>query len=219
MKMEPEQTVAGLANPSASDAENGHGHKVNKIFGIGLSRTATTTLYYLMKDFGFTAIHYPSSMAEIDEHFFSNDTSISARFSELDQLYPNSKFIYTTRTVRSWARSCITRFRIPARYDVIQSMPPEIKQWYDEADARLYGYDQLGLIDVTEEEMIMAYHQHDERVKAYFRDRPSDLLTLDLTDPSSFPLTTLIAFLEQHRLIGVPRTNTNVGVYSSAWKR
>ena len=210
MKTNVERTLA-LGHSSKS--------QVNKIFGIGLSRTGTTSLYYLMKGFGFMAVHYPSSMEEIDEHFFANDTSISARFEELDRLYPNSKFIYTRRTVRRWARSCMRRFSMPERLEVIRAMPPKIKSWYDEADMTLYGRDQLGLATVTEKELMMAYHRHEERIKTYFKERPFDLLTVDLTNKSTLPLTTLVTFLEQLGLVGVPKTNTNAGAYSPAWKR
>ena len=208
----------GLANQSENNVENGLGHKINKVFGIGLGRTATTSLYYLMKDFGFKAAHHPSSMIEIDDHFFSNDSSVSARFEELDQRYPNSKFIYTTRAVHRWVASFIKRAKIPTRLEEIHSMPAQIKQWYDESDLNLYGYDQLGVATATEEKLIMAYHRHEERVKNYFRERPSDLLTLDLTDRSSRPLTTLIAFLEQNELIRVPKTNSNAEPYFPPWK-
>lgn len=206
-----ETTFARLANR----AERG----VSKIFGIGLSRTGTTTLYHLMKDFGFTAVHYPASMAEIDEHFFCNDTTISARFEELDRLYPNAKFIYTTRSTHRWARSCMNRFAMDERLAVIRNMPQPIKQWFDAADLSLYGYDQLGLATMAEEEFIAAYHRYDSRVKHYFAERPEDLLTLNLTDSNTYPLTAFIGFLEQHGVVGMPKTNSNLGAYSHAWKR
>ena len=178
--------------------------KVNKIFGIGLSRTGTTSLYYLMKDFGFTAVHYPSSMEDIDEHFFCNDTSVSSRFEALDRLYPNSKFIYTTRAVHHWAPSCVKHFIIPRRLELIRSMPRKLKAWYDYADSNLYDRDQLALANVTEEELVMAYRRHDQRVRSYFKQRPADLLIIDITDKSTQPLSKLMAFLEPLGLVGIP---------------
>ena len=209
------KTSVGQKLALANSSEN----KVNKIFGIGLSRTGTTSLYYLMKYFGFMAVHYPSSMEEIDEHFFCNDTSITARFAALDRLYPNSKFIYTTRTTQYWVDSCMKRFSLPKRLEEIRNMPNQVKSWYDEADMNIYHRDQLGLATITEEELVKAYHQHDQRVKIYFEERPDDLLTFDITDNSILPLTKLLAFLESLGLVGIPHTNANAELYSPAWKR
>lgn len=201
------------------DRLNSSQTKVTKIFGIGLSRTGTTSLYYQMKAFGFTAVHYPASMEEIEEHFFCNDTTVSVRFEELDRLYPNSKFVYTTRALQQWAPSCIKHFRIPERLALIRDMPPELKRWYDHADLNLYGYDQLALVDVTEEEMVRAYHRHDQRVKNYFKERPMDLLMIDITDRYTRPLTQLVAFLESLGLIGIPQSNASQDPYTASWKR
>ncbi len=52
---------------------------MTKIFGIGLSRTGTTSCCELMKNLGFTAIHLPFSFTQIDEYTFSNDTPVSAK--------------------------------------------------------------------------------------------------------------------------------------------
>jgi hypothetical protein len=201
------------------DFKKGANMKVNKIFGIGLSRTGTTSCYYLMKEFGFTAVHYPSSMQEIDEHFFCNDTPISARFEELDQLYPNSKFVYTIRSVHKWASSCVMRFSNPKRLDVIRSMPHQLKWWYDYGDLNLYERDMVGVATVTEEELVVGYRKHDQRVRSYFKDRPSDLLILDITDKDTMPLTRLVEFFEGLGLIGIPQTNRSDRPYSPAWKR
>ena len=180
---------------------------ITKVFGIGLSRTGTTSLCHAMKALGFSAVHCPGSLAQIDDHFFSNDTPISSRFEALDERYPNAKFIYTTRNIDQWALSCLRRFAKKGRIAAIHALSPELREWYDYGDSTLYGHDSLGLVTITKEELVAAYMRHDERVKAYFTDRASDLLVIDVTTPRAQPLAKLVAFLEQHGLVGMPHLN------------
>jgi hypothetical protein len=77
----------------------------------------------------------------------------------------------------------------------------------------------LALANVTEEELVMAYRRHDQRVRSYFKQRPADLLIIDITDKSTLPLTKLTAFLEPLGLLGIPQTNANAEPYTPAWKR
>ena len=67
-----------------------------KVFGIGLTRTGTTSLTEGLKVLGYSAIHCPMSYKEIDSFEASTDTAVAARFEFLDLLYPESKFILTT---------------------------------------------------------------------------------------------------------------------------
>ena len=181
--------------------------KRTRIFGIGLSRTGTTSLCHAMRALGFSAIHCPGSIKEIDEHIFSGDTPISARFEELDARYPNSKFIYTTRNVDEWVCSCLTRFARKERISAIHTLSTESKEWYDYGDLALYGRDSLGLVSIKKDELLTAYARHEKRVYGYFKDRTSDLLVIDVTKPDTRPVGKLVEFLEKHRLIGMPHLN------------
>src|SRR6478735_6676912 len=58
-----------------------------RLFGIGLSRTGTTSCYELIRRLGISSTHYPSSFEEIGTHLFANDSPVSARFEELDQRF------------------------------------------------------------------------------------------------------------------------------------
>jgi len=182
-----------------------------KIFGIGLSRTGSTSLCHTMKLLGFTAIHYPKSLQEIDEHAFSNDSPVSARFELLDQKYANAKFIYTKRDIDEWVVSCLKLFPKKDRLSQIKNLPSDLKEWWDYGDINLYGYDMLAMADITKDELVYAYHEYDKRVTSWFKNRASDLLVIDVTKPEVMPLTTLIGFLEQHKLIAFPRLNSGSG--------
>lgn len=98
-------------------------------------------------------------------------------------------------------------------------MSDELRLWYDFGDLNLYGRDMRGLATITEKELVLAYNRHDERVRSYFKGRPSDLMIIDVTDKSAMPLTHLVAFLERLGIIGIPNTNSRDEVYSLAWKR
>ncbi len=168
---------------------------MSKIFGIGLSRTGTTSWYELMKSLGFKSIHLPFSMKDIDEHTFANDTSVSARFEELDKRYPNSKFIYTTRNLNQWVASCMKWVNLESRGAFYDKLPNDaVRQWISDGDLKLYGRDYKAMKDISEDELLEAYAKHDQRIREYFRDRPDDLLVVDLTNAKSLPFTKVVNF-------------------------
>ena len=181
--------------------------KQRKIFGIGLSRTGTTSCYHLMKFFEFSSVHYPRGFQDIDTHVFSNDSPVSSRFEILDQRYPESIFIYTIRNLDEWTASCMKSFPRQSRLDWVNSLTTSQRQWCDYGDVNLYGYDMIGLKNITAKELATAYHRHEQRVYDYFKETPLRLLEIDLTNKASLPLSKLTKFIEQNGFIGVPHTN------------
>ncbi|WP_375511670.1 sulfotransferase [uncultured Nostoc sp.] len=181
---------------------------MSKIFGIGLSRTGTSSCCLAMKNLGIKSIHLPYSWQEIDKHVFSTDTPVSARFEELDKRYPNSKFIYTTRNLDDWVESFLKFMNL----DIVKMWPlqlsSEFREWISEGHLNLYDRPNTEIANMTSEELIRAYQKHEERVMTYFENRTSDLLTIDITDARTQPFTKLINFLEFHRLIEFPKVNT-----------
>ena len=86
----------------------------NKIFNIGLPRTGTTSLNQALNALGFKSIHNPKyfrkHVMKGRYHFESNDWRALTNFGEhfypqLDQAYPNSKFILTVRDEVEWLKS------------------------------------------------------------------------------------------------------------------
>jgi len=141
-----------------------------KIFGIGLTRTGTTSLTEALKILGYSAVHCPMSYEEIENHEASTDTAIAARFEFLDLLYPGSKFVLTTRDLDSWIESA-------ASLDRFESDPI----WQLETRAKLWG---SFLFD--REKFIEGYHKHHSKVLRHFRNRPNDFLILDLRATEKF---------------------------------
>lgn len=85
-----------------------------KVFGIGLSRTGTTSLTMALIEMGYDAKHYPkalSIMKEAENHDALTDISVIPAYKDLSRKYPNAKFILTTRKIDSWLASCKAHWR------------------------------------------------------------------------------------------------------------
>ena len=113
---------------SARATDDGSGPGSIKVFGIGLSRTGTTSLTAALEVLGFRAVHFPedsvtqaeirafveSGASTIDltvlrDHDAISDAPACCIYQGLDRSYPNSRFILTTRDKESWLSS-IERF-------------------------------------------------------------------------------------------------------------
>ncbi|MEL0601840.1 MAG: sulfotransferase [Planktothrix rubescens PR222] len=150
-KMNPENTSA----------------KHNKVFGIGLSKTATASLIQAMRILGYKSKHYLLNPdVDILEHEFLGDMPIQTRYKEYDKKYPGSKFILTVRDQKSWLRSCMNHFRSPVR----------------NKNSLQYKYriEQTGIDGYDEDVFSKTYDQHIESIKEYFKQREGDLLILDI---------------------------------------
>lgn len=160
---------------------------------IGLSRTGTTSLHAAAVILGFSAIHYPLRLAPkwlagdfspqaVGPFDFYTDLPVPAYFREFDRSCPNSRFILTVRDPESWADSVERWFAgtapnspSTARRDVV----------------RLVCY---GLLNFQRQRFLDIYRRHTNEVLEYFRDRPADLLVLDLTRETD-PWTPLCGLL------------------------
>lgn len=142
-----------------------------KIFGIGLSRTGTSSLNDALKVLGYKAIHYPKpslfpELIQVMKHCDAGtDTPITLAYKELDKAFPDSKFILTTRSLQSWLVSCenFRHFRI--------ALKDERKY------VRLGIYKHNGF---HKRKFKQAYFRHHKDVYEYFRMR-DDLLIIDFT--------------------------------------
>lgn len=135
-----------------------------KIFGIGLSRTGTTSLTTALNMLGYRVEHYFHDLTRLEWLDGGTDTPIAHCFEELDLRYPGSKFIYTVRDRKSWLESC-------ARHFSGKPASPE-----DEA-LRIAIYGTTGFDHVLFEQ---AYERHEQRVLSHFRGREDDLLTMEI---------------------------------------
>lgn len=83
-------------------------------------------------------------------------------YKTLDQKYPGSKFILTVRSPESWIKSQVNYFG------------------YSETAMRCWIYG-VGCPQGNEEIYLKRYNDHNKEVMGYFKERPDDLLVMDVT--------------------------------------
>lgn len=150
---------------------------MNKVFGIGLSRTATTSLHQAFILLGYNSKHYPKNLEDIARHDAVTDATVACRFVELDKLYPGSKFILTVRDKESWLRSIKWLFEECA---VLSRMDQKYRRLVSETRKCLYGTD-LYEID----KLGAAFDRHNQKVISYFDGR-NDLLVMNICTGDGF---------------------------------
>ncbi len=151
-----------------------------KIFGIGLSKTGTTSLARALEILGYRTrdcmgvTRYQKGdlgsidLEEIERYDAFTDTPVPSFYRELDQRYPGSRFILTVREEEPWLASCRKQFT------------PRHAEKHNDATRRLF--EDLYGTDVFDEARFRAgYRRFVDGVLEYFSDRPDDLLVIDVT--------------------------------------
>ena len=157
-----------------------------KVFGIGLSRTGTTSLYNALERLGYNSLHWLNHdtadlISQPDFFLYDSftDTSVSHQFEWLYHTFPNSKFILTKRDFNSWHKSI-------ARHYALKRNISGASKLATSSNRHMYQ----GRVNLTEQNL---YAQHDtwksafdafnRRVEYFFKDKPKDrLLTLNMPD-------------------------------------
>lgn len=151
----------------------------SKVFGIGLSKTGTTSiasalelLGYKTKDYMGLSTYIPGDLSsidlhEIDAHDAFTDTPIPSFYRELDAKYPQSKFILTIREMDPWLKSCKKQFTKRSAETV------------NAASNELFN-DLYGCTSFDAEKFKKGYDRFTAGVLNYFKDRESDLLIIDV---------------------------------------
>ena len=166
-----------------------------KVFGIGLSRTGTTKLAYILDQLGFNTLDFvtplfdrdkegkpvPRDWSVLERRNAFTDSPIPLLYPELDRRSPGAKFILTTRDLDSWLASMhwmLTEGRIIWNYG------PQIDHYHRE----IYGTSKF-----NEKTLSAGWHAFHSDVHDYFRDREHDLLVVELA--KGFDVTRLTSFL------------------------
>jgi Sulfotransferase domain len=164
-----------------------------KIFGIGLSKTGTTSLSSALTMLGIDNGHYTNPLTRqllSDLDFFmlggATDTPVTVGFETLYYLYPNARFILTTRPIEDWVRSMKANYGLPKFARVMANMRGFTYGLLGEAI-------QVGLY-LHRDEFDGAFHAHEQRVRVFFADKPSDrFLIFNVFEGQGWP--ELCAFL------------------------
>ena len=77
---------------------------MRKVFGIGLSKTGTTSLSAALAILGYRSKHFPKDEDFARYDAFS-DITVAMKFKTLDRFFPGSQFIYTVRDEPAWLAS------------------------------------------------------------------------------------------------------------------
>ena len=161
----------------------------HKVFCIGFHKTGTTTLEVALKKLGYRVtgsfgtkdpdiankVHEMAyTMVERFDAFEDNPWPVL--YKELDARFPGSKYILTRRPAEAWIRSQVKDFA---------TTETPMRRW-------IYGED-AGCPEGNEETYVARYERHNREVLEYFRDRPDDLLVMDI--PADASWDKLCAFL------------------------
>lgn len=150
-----------------------------KVFGIGLSKTGTTSLARALETLGFkvkdcmgVTKYIKGDPASIDQAALVSydaftDTPIPSFYRELDLLYPGSKFILTTRDIEGWLKSCKKQFT------------KNLAEKRSDAGNQLF-LDLYDTVVFDEEKFKAGYKKFTDGVFHYFKGRPDDLLVIDI---------------------------------------
>ena len=165
-----------------------------KVFGLGLSRSGTTSLNGALELLGYRAIHFPRvrfratrlgarlgrrdlrlAWATTRRFDAISDITILPFYKELDARFPGSKFVLTVREKEAWLDSCANFRKFRPEFD----SPPEL------LELRRLVY---GTPFFDREAFATAYDRHHAEIRETFARRPGDLLELDVCSGEGFEL-------------------------------
>ena len=158
-----------------------------RIFGIGMHKTATTSLHRALELLGYESWHWKSAheakaiwrevhnwgrSPTVERYYALCDLPIPLVFKELDAAYPGSKFVLTLRDERKWLEAVMRHFSVA------------YNKWRTgwDGDPFTHRVHQLlyGRRDFEPDVMLERYRRHNAEVLEYFRHRPRDLLVMQM---------------------------------------
>jgi Sulfotransferase domain/N-terminal domain of galactosyltransferase len=154
-----------------------------RIFGVGMHKTATTSLAAALKILGHNSAHWESAhwakaiwdemiadgkSPTLERSYALSDLPITILYKELDVAYPNSKFILTIRDEDKWLDS------VRRHWD--KELNPFRLQWDNDPFSHFIHKQIYGRRDFDPETFLERYRRHNAEVAEYFKSRPKDLL-------------------------------------------
>jgi hypothetical protein len=162
-----------------SDANSDQTERRPRVFGIGLIKTGTSSLRTALELLGYNSLHGgpletmtlvqraidrgEPMLTYIDPEFdaFADLFGATHYFYLADAQYPGSRFILTVRDLDDWLES--------RRRHVLKNR-----------QMRAAGQYQGDLLDVDLDAWTTEYERHEAVVRAYFANRPDDLLVFNV---------------------------------------
>ena len=162
-----------------------------KIFNVGLHKTGTTSIHTALEILGFrsehgipinkpkqkaTQISLPLDNQKVMEIVIPrvmqadafSDFPYPMLYRELDERFPGSKFILTTRDRGAWIKSVQRHFQ--------HRQPNGLFEW-------IYG---VPTVVGHDQRFLEVYDAHNAAVRTYFKDRPNDFLEVSIESLADF---------------------------------
>lgn len=180
-----------------------------KYFCIGRNKTGTTSIEKAFKDLGFIMGNQRAAEILFDKYYFEGhfepiiefcksaqvfqDVPFSCpeTYKHLDQAFPGSKFILSIRDdPEQWYQS-LTRYhakkfglngRIPTAEDLKNAT--YVRKGWMHNTVRLHGTPEND--PYNKKIMLEHYEKHNREIIAYFRNRPNDLLVINLAEKNAY---------------------------------
>lgn len=181
-----------------------------KVFVLGFNKTGTTTMRRALDDLGYIVASERAAkplfkdwqrrdfkpiinFCKSAEAFQDSPFSFPYTYIALDQAYPGSKFILTVRDDEDqWYRS-ITHFHSKLWGDGDGTPPTkeQLKEAFNAYKGRPWDVNRALFNSpesdpYNEVELKGFYRWHNQCVAEYFRDRPEDLLVLNVAEPGAY---------------------------------
>jgi len=164
-----------------------------RVLGIGMHKTGTTSLHHAFQTLGLDSWHWKSNREAIRiwnemngqgrspllEHSYALcDNPIPMLYEKLDKAYPGSKFILTMLDESAWIKAveCLWDPNRNPNYDW------DRQPFSHRIHEALYGTRYF-----TPCVMLARYHDHNRDVMEYFKDRPHDLLVMNMSKGAGWP--------------------------------
>lgn len=188
-----------------------------RVWGIGLTRTGTTSLNSALQVLGYNSMHWPTIGALLyGDLEAATDESVSAVYRFLDLRYPGSKFIVTERSEADWIRSA-ARNRGRSAKNVreflgrrLQDLHPAQKdRWVEIQFTQMTLY---GSVRFDKAKFLAGFRRYHQQLFEYFARREQDLLRLRICDGDGWDK--LCRFLD-HPLPSEPFPHENAAAVSA----
>lgn len=181
-----------------------------KVFCIGFGKTGTTSLELALKKIGYKIAN--QAVAEVladDWHNNKSDRIINfchtanafqdipfgmpGLYKELDRHFPNSKFILTVRDNQDQWYESLLKFHTKLFSKNGETIPSEkelkeatyrYKGWALDTLKYFFNYPDVSLYDPLYYKK--TYARHNAEVIDYFKNRPNDLLVLNVSEKGSY---------------------------------
>tara|TARA_R110000824_G_scaffold393848_1_gene593250 strand:+ start:62 stop:613 length:552 start_codon:yes stop_codon:yes gene_type:complete len=181
-------------------------HQINKVFGIGLSRTGTTSLHEAFKILGLHSYHYPQHFESILTSDAAVDVTVAMSYKILDVFFPGSKFVYTVRGIEKWVESMQKYFEA-----TVNQMDDEFTDKVNKIVYDRTRFDREDIDATAKHAFKAAFEKHHMDVLSYFKDRPDDILILNIISGDGWEK--LCPFLNRS-IPNVPFPKTNQSILS-----